>query len=509
MAIFEETDDPMQEGKSEHTEPLRFAGRAARPKGIVDRLRARLGIAVALLVAVAAALVPGPATAATGTLSSGDYTGPEGNQHYELYVPSTYNAGTPMPLVVGLHGCTQTADQFRLLSRWDALAEAKGFIVVFPEQDPKSNQFKCWNFFQNGHMHRSAGEPMRLAAMTGSIERNYAVDPHRVYAAGFSAGGAMASVLAATYPDLFAAIGIGSGCEYAATATCAGYKSADPVQAGQQAYKEMGANARPMPFIAFEGDADTTVPPVNADQLVQQWLVTDDLADDAGLNGSVSQQPAKTSLGRAPAAGGESYTVRSYVDKARAELAQYWVVRGMKHAWSGGDPSQSYSDPNGPDATAAMYAFFLNHTGPGWIPPAPATTPQPATPPAATPNPAPAVSKPKRGMLTVSRPRLSHGRIVFWISGPGSVTLRLQQRVAGHLKKGLCVARHTKRHGCTKYSTRAKIVRTAAKAGRIAIRQPKKVHGHWLPRGRYRAVVTPADSAGHAGRSRTLRLVVR
>jgi hypothetical protein len=320
----------------------------------------------------------------------------------------------------------------------------------------------------------------------------------------------MASVLAATYPDLFAAIGIGSGCEYAATATCAGYKSADPVQAGQQAYKEMGPQARPMPFIAFEGDADTTVPPVNADQLVQQWLVTDDLADDGAANGSVAQRPAKTTLGRAQAAGGESYTVRSYVDKSRAELAQYWVVRGMKHAWSGGNPSQSYSDPNGPDATAAMYTFFLNHTGPGWVP-APATSPaspQPATPPAATPNPAPAVSKPKRGMLTVSKPRLSHGRVVFWISGPGSVTLRLQQRVAGHLKKGLCAARK-KRHGCTKYSTRAKIVRRAAKAGRIAIRQPRKVHGHRLPRGRYRAVVTPADSSGHAGRSRTLRLVVR
>jgi poly(hydroxyalkanoate) depolymerase family esterase len=325
--------------------------------------RTRLGIAIALVVVAAAALLAGPATAATGTLSSGDYTGPEGSQHYELYIPSTYNPATPVPLVVALHGCTQSADQFRLLTRWDALAEAKGFIVVFPQQDASANQFKCWNFFQDAHMHRSAGEPMLIAAVTSFVERNYAVDPHRIYATGLSAGGAMASVMAATYPDLFAAIGIGSGCEYAATATCAGYKSADPGQAAQQAYKEMGSHARPMPFIAFQGDADTTVPPVNADQLVQQWLETGDLADDGALNRSVPQAPAKTTRGQAR--GGEAYTLRSYLDNAHAELAQYWVIQGMNHAWSGGDPSQSYADAKGPDETAAMYAFFQSHTGPG------------------------------------------------------------------------------------------------------------------------------------------------
>jgi poly(hydroxyalkanoate) depolymerase family esterase len=487
MAVSEETETQMREC---NIGMLRPAGRTARPKDIFHRLRAGLGIA-ALLVAAAAALLPGAATAAAGTLTSGDYTGPEGTQHYELYIPSTYKAGTPVPLVVALHGCTQTADQFRRLTRWDALAEAKGFIVVFPEQDSNSNQFKCWNFFQDAHMHRSAGEPMRIAAVTSFIGRNYTVDPHRVYAAGMSAGGAMASVMAATYPDLFAAIGVGSGCEYAATATCAGYKSADPAQAGRQAHKEMAGHARQMPFIAFQGDADTTVPPVNADQLVQQWLVTDDLADDGALNDSVPQVPAKTTRGQVP--GGKSYTVRSYVDSGRAELAQYWVVHGMNHAWSGGDPSQSYTDSQGPDATAAMYAFFLSHTGPGM-------TPTPATTRARTPTP---------GVPTVSRPKLSHGRIVFTISGPGSVTLLLQQGVAGHLKSGLCVAGKRSRNGCTKYSTRAKIVRAAAKAGRIAIAQPKKVHGHRLPRGRYRAVVTPADAAGHAGTSQALTLDLR
>jgi sarcosine oxidase gamma subunit len=298
----------------------------------------------------------------------------------------------------------------------------------------------------------------------------------------------MASVMAATYPDLFAAIGIGSGCEYAATATCAGYKSADPIQAGQQAYKEMGSHARPMPFIAFEGDADTTVPPVNADQLVQQWLVTNDLADDGALNGSVPSAPAKTTRGQVPA--GKSYTVRTYVDNGDSELAQYWIVHGMNHAWSGGDPSQSYADASGPDETAAMYAFFLSH-------------PDPAA--AGTMR----ASTPKLGVPTVSKPKLSHGQVVFTISGRGSATLLLQRGVAGHLKNGLCVAGKNRRRGCTAYSTRATIVRRAAKARQIAITEPKKVDGHRLPRGRYRAVVTPADAAGHAGKSRTAELVLR
>ena len=361
-------------------------------------------------------MLPVAANAATGTLSTGDSATPAGSQHYELYVPSTYQAGVAMPLVVALHGCTQSAEIFRRQTHWDALAEAKGFIVLFPDQDPNANQYKCWNFFQDGHMHRGSGEPAKIAGATADIASHYAIDPHRIYVAGLSAGGAMASVMGATYPDVFAAIGSGSGCEYAATATCAGYKSADPAQAARQAYAEMGPRARVLPFIAFQGDADKTVPPVNADQLVQQWLTTDDLADDAQLNGSVRQSPSSTSRGGggsigggsaptgAPATGApaglpswtkylpwgrtstgaagvtsasgsgatstagassaETYTVRKYTDAKSAEIAEYWTVHGMAHAWSGGDASQQYSDPNGPDATAAMYAFFMSHPRP-------------------------------------------------------------------------------------------------------------------------------------------------
>ena len=476
-------------------ERARLAGSTQGLNGIVDRCRAKLRIAVGVLVA-AAALAPGAATAAAGTLRSGDYTGPEGALHYQVYVPSSYTPGTAVPLVVALHGCTQTADSFRQLTRWDAQAEAKGFIAVFPEQSSSANTFKCWNFFQETSMHRSAGDPARIAAVTSLIENSYNVDPHRVYVTGFSAGGAMTSVMAATYPDYFAAIGIGSGCEYAATAACASGKSADPVLAGGQAYREMGARARPMPFIAVHGDADTVVPPENGDQLVQQWLTTDDLADDGAANGSVPSTPSNTNLGFAQ--GTRFHTIRTYADSRKSQLGQYLVVQGMKHAWSGGDASQAYSDPSGPDATAAMYAFFESHPAPSLTRPAP---PAGSRKSAASTAASTAVGL---GVPTVSKPKRSHGRIVFRISGPGSVTLRLQRRVAGHLHSGRCVTGQRKRRACTRYSTRAKIVRTVATAGRIAIPLPKKLRA-----GRFRAVLTPADFAGHTGRSRTLALVMR
>jgi hypothetical protein len=276
-----------------------------------------------------------------------------------------------------------------------------------------------------------------------------------------------------------------------------------------------------MPFIAFQGDADTTVPPANADQLVQQWLMTNDLADDGAANASVGSAATKTTTGVAP--GGHSYTVRTYADNRKAELANYWVIRGMKHAWSGGDASQPFSDAAGPDATAAMYAFFLSHPAPSLTRPAPpaqrtpaapaeSKTAEPAAPTAsntAEPGATTASKTAEPGVLTVSKPKLSHGRIVFTISGAGSVTLRLQQRVAGHLNNGRCVTGKQKRRGCTKYPTKATIVRTVTHAGRVAITQPKKAHGHRLPPGRYRALVTPADPAGHHGGSQTLALAIR
>jgi poly(hydroxyalkanoate) depolymerase family esterase len=303
------------------------------------------------------------AEAATFT---GKYTNAAGTRSFRVYVPSTYSSATPLPLVVALHGCTETADQFRQLTQFDQLAEARKFIVVYPEQSSSANSFRCWNWFLDAHMHRGSGEPSLIAGITGWMEHHYAVDLRRIYATGLSAGGAMASVMGATYPHVYAAIGVGSGCEYAAGAPCAGYRSADPQTAGQLAFRAMGAFARPLPVVVFQGDQDTTVPPVNADQLVEQWQVTADWADDGSANGSVPRSARKTSF--VLAAGRRAATLASYPDAHNQELVQRWTVHGMGHAWSGGCSCAQYSDPSGPDESRAMYDFFTAHPHPHPVP---------------------------------------------------------------------------------------------------------------------------------------------
>jgi poly(hydroxyalkanoate) depolymerase family esterase len=302
----------------------------------------------------------GTTTPGTGASFSGSYSNSSGSRAYKGYVPSTYKQGTAVPLVVVLHGCTESADVMRQLTRFDQLAESKGFIAVFPEQPSSANQQSCWNFFQDAQIHRGSGEPSLIAGITDWVQQHYTVDAKKTYVAGLSAGGAMASVMGATYPDKYAAIGVGSGCEYASTAACAGYQSADPTASAQAAFKEMGSYARAMPVIAFQGDKDTTVPPVNADQLVEQWQLTAALA--SGVDSSTLSAPMSTENGQVP--GGRSYTIKKYPDAKGKELVEYWTVHGMPHAWSGGCSCESYSDPTGPDETAAMYAFFASHPMP-------------------------------------------------------------------------------------------------------------------------------------------------
>jgi poly(hydroxyalkanoate) depolymerase family esterase len=296
-----------------------------------------------------------------GQLTAGTYTNGAGSLGYELYVPSSYRAGTAVPLVVALHGCTENADVYRQLSGWDTLAEAKGFIVLFPQQSSSRNYENCWNWFVSADMHRGSGEPAIIAGMVSSVEQKYAVDMHRVYVAGFSAGGAMANVMAATYPDVFAAVGVGSGCEYNGL-PCVGWQGPPASQTGQAAYQAMGTHARVMPAIVFQGDSDYIVAPANGPLIVQEWQITDNYVLDGAAIGPIPSAPLSVANG--VSSGGQSYTITHYGDGHGNDLIDYWVVHGMNHAWSGGSSSEQYSDPSGPSETAAMYAFFSSHPAP-------------------------------------------------------------------------------------------------------------------------------------------------
>jgi poly(hydroxyalkanoate) depolymerase family esterase len=307
--------------------------------------------------------MPGPD--ATGPLKgryfTGEFTNAAGTRPYTGYVPSGYKPGTEVPLIVAMHGCSQSADTLSDQTKLDNLAEAKTFIVVYPQQTSGANPMKCWNWFKPEHQQRGQGEPSIIAGVTQWVQQNYTVDAKRIYMQGFSAGGAMGNVMAATYPDLYAANGVGSGIEYNGGVAAMGGYILDAKKSGQAAYQAMGTNARVVPTVIFHGAKDKIVPPSNADYLVQQWQTTNDLADDGLLNGSIPSAAVSTRTGISM---GGQYTVSSYGDGRGKEIVQDWRILDMEHAWSGGCACTSYSYPHGPDATTAMYDFFMSHPKP-------------------------------------------------------------------------------------------------------------------------------------------------
>jgi poly(hydroxyalkanoate) depolymerase family esterase len=356
-------------------------------------------LAALVLALVLFSLVPllQRAHASSGTFTQYTYNGSAGSRPYYVYTPANYQVGTAVPLIVMLHGCTQTPTDFAAGTQMNALADQDQFIVVYPQQTSAYNSLSCWNWFQPADQARGSGEPAIIAGIVQTVEQTtsqWTIDTNRVYVAGMSAGAAMSVIMAATYPDIFAAMGSESGLEYKAATSQTAATTAqmqggpDPTQQGQAAYNAMGSAARVVPTIVFQGQSDYTVYPINGDQIVQQWMETDHLASNGTYNASFSS-PTTTTNGQVPGSGGHSYTVQTWNDNNGTEIEEYWKVNGMGHAWSGGSSSGSYTDPNGPSATNAMYTFFINHPmHPGTQTP----TPTPGTTPTSTPTPTPTPS---------------------------------------------------------------------------------------------------------------------
>lgn len=266
------------------------------------------------------------------------YEGAANQRDYKLYIPSSYT-GQAVPLLVMLHGCTQDADDFAAGTRMNLLAEEAGCLVVWPEQPVHANSSRCWNWFNTADQQRGKGEPALIAGIIQHVMSSHAVDPARISIAGLSAGGAMAAVVAAVYPELFHAVGVHSGLPFGA---------ARDLPSALQSMRAGGhGNHRRAPgpkVIVFHGDRDATVHPSNG-----QHVVT----------GSVSSQCAmapETETKKAP--GGRTYTRHVYRGEDASVIAEHWVVHGAGHAWAGGSVAGSFTDCTGPDASRAMLQFF-------------------------------------------------------------------------------------------------------------------------------------------------------
>lgn len=291
------------------------------------------------------AVEPEALAPSVGRTISGSFSNAAGSRSYKLYIPSSGDK-RPSPLIVMLHGCAQSADDFAAGTRMSFAAEKRGCFVVYPEQPRAANASNCWNWFRSSDQRRDQGEPSLIAGLTRQIMKDHNIDPRRVYVAGLSAGGAAAAVLGETYPDLYAAVGVHSGLACGSAHDLTSAFNAMRGDAGASSAASRGAGARVTPTIVFHGDRDSTVHPRNGAHVISR----------AGADAKL-----QTKAERKSTASGNRYSHTVKHDARGSSILELWELHGAGHAWSGGSPMGSFTDQSGPDATEEMLRFFLEH----------------------------------------------------------------------------------------------------------------------------------------------------
>lgn len=278
---------------------------------------------------------------------------------YRLFLPAMAAPGSrplspsPLALVVMLHGCKQDAADFAQGTAMNTLAGQKGCIVLYPEQSSRANPMRCWNWFEPANQDRGAGEPAIIAALTRQVLQSHDADPARVYIAGLSAGGAMAAMVAALYPELFAAVGVHSGIPAGAASNVVAAFGAMRRGACRSTLAQEKDSV--VPTIVFHGAADRTVHPGNGDQIAESALAA------LAASGLALEKIQRTENGQSSTGLRRSALRTTYRAADGKSYVEHWSVESGPHAWSGGSRAGSFTDPQGPGASLAMLEFFLQH----------------------------------------------------------------------------------------------------------------------------------------------------
>jgi poly(hydroxyalkanoate) depolymerase family esterase len=305
-----------------------------------------------------------PRRAGAGQFLARLYTGAQGTLTFKVFLPPGHARAGPVPLIVMLHGCAQDADDCARGSRLNDLAAAGTFVVIYPEQSARANRQRCWNWFLPAHQVRDSGEPALIAGITRQIMSEVPIDPRRVYVAGLSAGAAMALVMGATYPDLYAAVASHSGLPYRAARSA--LEALQVMKQGGRpsgrqdalARQAMGRHARVLPVMVIHGAADSVTNVANADQTIAQWLEANHLGK-GGEDGDGASGLARVHQGRTAA--GYHYTRKVYRDERGRAVLEQWTIEELGHALSGGSAAGTFTDARGPDISREMVRFFLEH----------------------------------------------------------------------------------------------------------------------------------------------------
>ena len=275
-----------------------------------------------------------------------------GNLRGRCYVPEGLKE--PAPLVVVLHGCTQDAAVYDHGSGWSTLADRHDFILLFPEQKRENNPMLCFNWFSGNDTQRGMGEAASIRAMIDLMIKTWPVDRSRIFVTGLSAGGAMASVMLATYPEVFAAGAILAGVAYGCADNvseafdCMGGRARSDAAALAANVHRASPHKGPWPRVqVWQGSADNTVVPSNADAIVLQW---------AALHG-LDPQPTQTDQV-------EGHPRRAWLGPQGEPLIAHYEITGMAHGvpLAGGEDAIGKAGAHmldvGLSSTARIAAFF-------------------------------------------------------------------------------------------------------------------------------------------------------